>query len=94
MAWDHDLEKTPLLDARQRRIEERAYVYWEQRGRPIGSPEVDWLKAEREIDDDAPWNSDGRIAPHLKQASGTEKDQAKEASKPGPVVATAGVASH
>ena len=23
-----------------------AYQYWEQRGRPIGSPEVDWYRAE------------------------------------------------
>ena len=28
-------------------IKELAYEYWEQRGRPIGSPEVDWYKAEQ-----------------------------------------------
>jgi hypothetical protein len=27
----------------------RAYVLWEARGRPIGSPEVDWFRAEREL---------------------------------------------
>lgn len=27
-----------------------AYRFWEQRGRPFGSPEEDWLKAEREFD--------------------------------------------
>ena len=28
-------------------IKELAYEYWEERGRPIGSPEVDWYKAEQ-----------------------------------------------
>lgn len=27
----------------------RAYVLWEARGRPIGSPEVDWFRAEEEL---------------------------------------------
>ncbi len=31
------------------RIAERAYFYWEQRGRPEGSSEEDWLRAEHEI---------------------------------------------
>ena len=31
-------------------IEKLAYRFWEERGRPFGSPEVDWLKAEREFD--------------------------------------------
>jgi hypothetical protein len=26
-----------------------AYRYWESRGRPIGSPEEDWLRAERDV---------------------------------------------
>jgi Protein of unknown function (DUF2934) len=26
-----------------------AYKLWEERGRPIGSPEVDWLAAERTV---------------------------------------------
>lgn len=26
-----------------------AYLFWEQRGRPFGSPEVDWWRAEREL---------------------------------------------
>jgi hypothetical protein len=29
-------------------IAKRAYHFWEQRGRPLGSPEVDWSRAERE----------------------------------------------
>ena len=28
-----------------------AYSFWEERGRPFGSPEVDWLRAELEV-----WN--------------------------------------
>ena len=30
-------------------IQERAFYLWEQRGRPEGSPEVDWERAEREL---------------------------------------------
>jgi hypothetical protein len=30
-------------------IETRAYELWIQRGCPIGSPEIDWFQAEREI---------------------------------------------
>jgi hypothetical protein len=26
-----------------------AYFYWEHRGRPFGSPEVDWFKAEADL---------------------------------------------
>ena len=29
-------------------IEKLAYRFWEERGRPFGSPEEDWFKAERE----------------------------------------------
>lgn len=32
-----------------REIELRAYHSWEARGRPFGSPEVDWIKAEQEL---------------------------------------------
>jgi len=28
-------------------IREIAYVLWERRGAPIGSPDVDWIEAER-----------------------------------------------
>jgi hypothetical protein len=27
-----------------------AYRFWEERGRPLGSPEVDWYQAKREIE--------------------------------------------
>jgi hypothetical protein len=29
--------------------EKLAYIYWERRGRPLGSPEVDWAAAERTL---------------------------------------------
>lgn len=30
-------------------IARRAYQYWEARGRPIGSPDEDWFKAEQDV---------------------------------------------
>jgi Protein of unknown function (DUF2934) len=30
-------------------IEKLAYRFWEERGRPFGSSEEDWFKAEREF---------------------------------------------
>jgi hypothetical protein len=33
----------------QDEIERRAFHLWEERGRPIGSPDVDWLLAEQEL---------------------------------------------
>jgi hypothetical protein len=39
-------ESTPAADYMgDKFIAQRAYQYWEQRGRPFGTPEVDWLKA-------------------------------------------------
>ena len=31
-------------------IAKLAYRFWEQRGRPLGSPEVDWHQTERELE--------------------------------------------
>ena len=31
---------------KHKRIEELAYRLWEERGRPLGSPEEDWFRAE------------------------------------------------
>ena len=36
-------------ETRQSMIAERAYRYWEERGRPLGSPEIDWFRAEMEL---------------------------------------------
>jgi len=33
----------------QEQIEQLAYQFWEERGRPWGTPETDWFKAEREL---------------------------------------------
>jgi len=30
-------------------VQKLAYQHWEQRGRPIGSPAVDWLAAEKTV---------------------------------------------
>jgi DUF2934 family protein len=30
-------------------IESLAYALWQERGRPEGSPEADWLRAEKEL---------------------------------------------
>jgi len=42
-------------------IERRAYILWEARGCPIGTPEVDWLRAEREL-------SESEYAPYAQAA--------------------------
>ena len=36
-------------DSHSAEIEKLAYRFWEERGRPFGSPEEDWFKAEREF---------------------------------------------
>jgi hypothetical protein len=33
----------------QQRIAELAYEFWQARGCPDGSPELDWLRAEQEL---------------------------------------------
>jgi hypothetical protein len=41
-------------------VEQLAYRLWQQRGSPEGSPEVDWLQAE--IDLQVDWDSQRRTA--------------------------------
>jgi hypothetical protein len=36
-----------LPKAQHEQIEKLAYQLWEKRGRPLGSPDEDWLRAER-----------------------------------------------
>ena len=36
-------------DRHSAEIERLAYRFWEERGRPFGSPEEDWFTAEREV---------------------------------------------
>ena len=41
--------ETKLLEVPEHeRIALRAYALWKSRGRPEGSPDVDWLEAEQE----------------------------------------------
>ncbi len=41
--------------------ERLAYKFWVQRGRPLGSPEIDWLAAERAVYESLV--ASGKIAP-------------------------------
>ena len=38
-----------LSDAEHEQIEKLAYQLWEERGRPLGSPDDDWFRAEQEF---------------------------------------------
>ncbi|MBZ5596195.1 MAG: DUF2934 domain-containing protein [Acidobacteriia bacterium] len=42
-------ETTDHPSASHEEIAQLAYQYWEDRGRPLGSPEEDWLRAESDI---------------------------------------------
>jgi hypothetical protein len=49
-------EKPTLIDhMEQKKIAQRAYFYWEARGRPWGSPNEDWFRAEREVKKQRSW---------------------------------------
>ena len=45
------LEITPDFpyESRHEFVEKLAYKLWEQRGRPLGSPDVDWFAAEQAV---------------------------------------------
>lgn len=53
------------------RIELRAYQCWEERGRPWGTPDVDWLRAERELKAEEPEGALSKIARAVGSAAGT-----------------------
>jgi hypothetical protein len=38
-----------LYESRHEFVEKLAYKLWEQRGRPLGSPDVDWFAAEQDV---------------------------------------------
>ena len=42
-----------------KRIAERAYFHWERRGKPVGSPEVDWYRAVEEERREFRWRGVG-----------------------------------
>jgi Protein of unknown function (DUF2934) len=41
------------MSSQRARITARAYDLWVQRGKPIGSPEVDWYEAQTQIENEA-----------------------------------------
>lgn len=45
--WQKPL--THSYESRQEIVRELAYQHWEKRGRPFGSPEVDWYAAEEAL---------------------------------------------
>lgn len=41
--------RTHSYESREEIVRELAYQHWEKRGRPFGSPEVDWFAAEEAL---------------------------------------------
>jgi hypothetical protein len=46
-----------LSNSQREEIEKLAYRIWEERGRPLGSPDEDWFRAERELQERSSWPS-------------------------------------
>ncbi len=46
---DFKIERETEEDEEHERTAVLAYQFWEERGCPVGSPEVDWFRAEEEI---------------------------------------------
>lgn len=44
-----EIERETEEEEEHERIAVLAYEFWQERGCPIGSPEVDWFRAEEEI---------------------------------------------
>jgi hypothetical protein len=44
-----DLSTDFMGEDRHELVAKLAYKFWEERGRPFGSPEVDWCRAERAV---------------------------------------------
>jgi hypothetical protein len=47
LQWSKPL--THSYECRHEIVQELAYQHWEKRGRPVGSPEVDWFAAEEAL---------------------------------------------
>lgn len=49
--WQQPLELIPdfSYESRHEFVTKLAYKFWEERGRPLGSPDVDWFAAERAV---------------------------------------------
>lgn len=50
----HPPDISNQMEAARDRIARRAYELWQERGRPLGSPEVDWFQAVREFRENLP----------------------------------------
>ena len=44
-----------LSNEQREQTEKLAYQLWEERGRPLGSPDHDWLRAEQELIQRSEW---------------------------------------
>ena len=49
----------------------RAYQFWEERGRPWGSPDEDWFRAENELSSSAAESEISNLARELGTAIGS-----------------------
>jgi len=45
----HEESSVESLPSEQEQLELLAYEYWQERGRPEGSPDEDWFHAEKEL---------------------------------------------
>lgn len=54
-------------------VEKRAYDAWEERGRPLGSPDIDWFKAEQDLRGDKNENILSKVAGKVGAALGSAK---------------------
>jgi hypothetical protein len=46
-----------MSNAQHEQIQKLAYRLWEERGKPLGSPDEDWLRAEQELIQRSSWPS-------------------------------------
>ena len=57
------------MSSQRARIAARAYELWERRGKPVGSPEMDWYAAEKELARDDPTKPKGALDSLQQQAA-------------------------
>ena len=57
------MEPTHTYRDHQHLIQLKAYHLWQERGSPLGSPEVDWFRAEAELA--MPGNDDAPVKPGI-----------------------------
>ena len=62
-----------------------AYRLWQERGCPVGSPEVDWLRAESQVEAGERGEAEERGAVEIVSISGLERVAASESESLGEV---------